>query len=130
MEYKISEENEDPKQSVIEKAGVLVHFTLADVERDRAINAKSRKEVAAKRDFEFAVTQNIEQHHPEILELDDETLLRVWMYQEAKGKIKVCDEKLAEFDKNEDELIVELEDISNQLPELSTSINVHAKEVA
>lgn len=121
LKYAVSEKNADPKQAVIEKSGHVIHFTIAEIEQNDADLEKSRKEVAAKKNYEEARITNVTEHHPKILELTGEELMAAYIYQEAKSMVKACDDKLAEIDGQLADDRQEIDIILKQLPELNTS---------
>lgn len=124
MEYKIVEAHEDPKESVIEKTGHVIRFSMYEVERDQLSNAKELRAVEGKREVEAAKMSNIEHFHPFVLDLTPEQLMTVYMYQEAKVFVEVCDKKIAEFKKAEDELAEEIVELYKQIPELKVESKI------
>lgn len=124
MEYKIVEKKEDPKESVIEKTGHVIKFSIYEVEAVSAANEKELRAVKGKREVEAAKMSNIEHFHPFVLDLTPEQLMTVYMYQEAKVFVEVCDKKIAEFEKTAEELAVEMADMYTKLPELKVESKV------
>ncbi len=118
MEYKILERKEDIKESVIEKTGHVIHFTMYEHEAVEKKNQKERMAIEGQRNVDKATMDNIEHHHPFVLDLTPEQLFTCHMYQEAKGMVEMCDKKLTEFDKHDAEMAEEMKEIYKQLPEL------------
>lgn len=105
------------KDRVIEKRGHLITFTMNEIERNDEILKRNRKEVEAKMEYEKAVMHNVESYHPFVLDMTPEDLLTAWMYQEAKGNVKMCADKLEEIDKQLTEDEAEIAEIKKQIPE-------------
>lgn len=106
------------KDRVIEKHGAVEEFTMADIELNTKNLLNTKKELEAKRQFENVKKENIEQHHPFVLEMSEQDLFTAWMYKEAAGWVKLCDDKIVEI---ENQLIAdkeEIEEIKKQIPEL------------
>lgn len=97
LTYKVSEENEDPKLTKIEKRGLVVEFCLDDVLTHEANLKKFLTEVNAKISVEKAKMDNIEHNHEFIKELTDEQVFACYMYQEAKIQHIAATEKLEEI---------------------------------
>lgn len=118
----------DIKDRVIEKRGHVVTFTMNEIEANTQLLLKNRKEIQAKKDFEDAKMKNIEAFHAWVKRISDERLFTAWMYQEAKGIVKLCNDKLAEIDKQIADDEVEVAEIRKQIPELAKSQIVEETE--
>ena len=109
----------DVKDRLIEKRGEVVEFTLSDVELNfKEMNTK-KKELEGKRDFEKVKKENIEQHHPFVLELSEQDLFTAWMYKEAVGWVTLCEEKIKLIDEQIASDEKEIAEIKSQIPELA-----------
>lgn len=120
MEYKITESNEDPKQSKIQKLGVVVNFTFGEIEQHESMLAKVVKELKAKSEYEGAKMKNIETNHPFVLEMPEQDLFTAHMYQEAKSLVKVSNEKVVEIEKQLADYAEEKGEIMKQIPALAS----------
>ncbi len=109
----------DMKERVIEKHGEVIEFTMSDIELNTKNLSNTKKELEAKRKYENVKKENIEQHHPFVLEMSEQDLFTAWMYKEAAGWVKLCDDKIKEID---DQLATDAEEIAEirkQIPELA-----------
>lgn len=118
MQYKIIENKEDINDSVIEKIGHAIHFSMNDVKYAQEQNAKQLKELKATLEVEMAKIHNIQEHHPFVKDMSDQDLHTASMYHTASVKSKQIIDKISEFEKNEKELTEELEEIYKQIPDL------------
>lgn len=138
MEYKIKPINIEAdsaegivfpeiKDRVIEKHGGVQEFTINDIELNTKDLLNTKKELEAKRAYENVKKENIEQHHPFVLEMSEQDLFTAWMYKEASGWVKLCDEKLAEIEKQLETDALEIAEIKKQIPELAGIESPYAK---
>jgi hypothetical protein len=97
--YTIKEKKEDILETIIEKGGITVDFTLGSHERAVTDNEKTLREITAKYKHEKLIKENIEEHHPFVLELDPMQVNTVHMYAEACEVVKQYEPKIAEFEK-------------------------------
>lgn len=120
MQYKITTVNaENSKESNIQKLGVVINFTLAEVEQHEVMLAKAVKEIVSKRDYEQAKMTNIETHHPFVLTMPEQDVFTCSMYQEAKDIVHMAVNKLAEIEKQLADYVEEKAEIIKQIPELA-----------
>jgi len=96
--YAVTDKKEDYKETVIEKSGITVPFTLGALETSITDMEKTLKELRAKYNHEKIIKENIEQHHPFVLDLTPEQKHTVYMYLEACEVVKQYEPKIAEFD--------------------------------
>lgn len=104
--YRIVEEKEIPDESVIEKTGGVVKFTLAEIKAGLASLNKMKEELEAGIKLRDAEMKNIEGHHPEVLDADEKnvfTAQTLAFYTEKKKdkvkyekKLKLVEEAIAE----------------------------------
>jgi len=120
MEYKIVDRAEDPMDSKIEKLGVVVKFSMREIEADINAFNKLIKELTATVDYNAAKMANIETYHPFVTTMSEEDLFTAHMYQDAKAIVKVGKDKMAEVQKALDDYVVEKADINSQIPDLMT----------
>lgn len=124
MEYSITERDEkDIKSSKIQKLGVVVNFTYAEIEQHEEMLRKAAKEVKAKRDYEQVRVDNIKEHHADVAAMSEEELFAAHMYQEATSMVKMADDKLAEIDEQLSDYEVEKAEIIKQIPELAGELS-------
>lgn len=120
MEYKLSEVNaENVQDSKIEKTGHKIYFSMSEVEAHEKKLGKVLVELEAQVKLEEAKVENIKEHHPYVLDLDDEKLFAVSMYQECKNNVKMGTEKVEEIKKQLQEYADEKAEIVKQIPELA-----------
>jgi hypothetical protein len=67
-------ESGDYKDALIEKTGLRIHFTINDIDSDRALIAKQIKENKGQLVLEAAKIENITSFHPFVLDLTEEQL--------------------------------------------------------
>lgn len=111
----------DIKDRIIEKRGAVQEFTMNDIEYNMKNLLNTKRELEAKREYENARAENIEHHHPFVKNLTDEEIVTVWMYKEATGLRKMCDDKLKLINEQLEKDLEEIEEIKNQIPELKES---------
>lgn len=97
FQYKVKEPNEDPKQALIEKAGITAEFTLEQVEAQEKAWEKTVTELDAKVRVEKAVMDNIERNYPFVSQLDPEHLHAYYMYFKSKAVVVEGEKKLVEW---------------------------------
>ncbi len=116
------------KDRIIEKHGGVDEFTINDIELNTKNLLNTKKELEAKKQYENVKKENIEQHHPFVLEMSEQDLFTAWMYKEASGWVKMCDEKLKQIEDQLAEDAEELAEIKKQIPELADIESPYAKE--
>lgn len=130
MEYKIKNINldlespegmdfPDIKDRVIEKRGEVLEFTMNDIELNYKNLLKTKKELEAKKQYENAKKENIEHHHPFVLDMSAEDLFTAWMYKEASGWVTLCEDKLKDIEEQLEKDQIEIDEIRKQIPELA-----------
>lgn len=131
MQYKIVEKADDAKDAKIEKLGVVVNFTWNDVVRDIERLKKALKEIEGQKTIDEAKMKNIEQYHPIVLTTSPEDMVSISLYADSKGRVGMCNEKIAQIDKQLADYEEEMEDIAKQIPELiqDSPIVEEAKEI-
>lgn len=112
--YKIVEEKEHWKDSVIEKDNIVAKFTIRDFENNIERMQKTLRELEAKHKVELAVMDNIERNHPFVKDLTDEQLNTAWMYQEAKAVVVQYAPRIAEFYEALNAEVKEMEDVKKR----------------
>ena len=106
------------RNSVIEKRGHVIKFTLEELSQNHVQLEKLDKELTAQSEHERAKMKNIEEHHAFVLGLSDEDLFTAHMYANAKALLTQCEAKRKEI---ADTLISdrqEIADIKAQIPGL------------
>ena len=128
MQYEIINNQDNIKDSIIKKTGHVITFTMRDVEQNIVELKKIMKEVTAKKEYEQAKADNVAHFHPEIAEMPGEKLMAAYIYQDAVGTVKACNDKLAEVEKTLNDLQAEVEDIKRQVPEVAIVYSEKAPE--
>lgn len=72
--YKIIENKENPKESVIEKDNITVKFTLVEMETQAKAVEKRLEELKAQLSLEESSAKNIEENHPEVVNPSEEEI--------------------------------------------------------
>lgn len=97
-DFILKEENDDFKQSVIERQNVTTEFTLEDIENHQADLEKMRRELMGQMKVTQATVDNIERNHEFVNELSDEQKHHVWMYHENKTVLENAKQKLEQVE--------------------------------
>lgn len=97
-DFILKEENDDFKQSVIERQNVTTEFTLEDIENHQADLEKMRRELIGQMKVTQATVDNIERNHEFVNELSDEQKHHVWMYHENKTVLENAKQKLEQVE--------------------------------
>jgi len=116
------------KDRVIEKHGEVLEFSLSDVEENVKNLKKTKTELEAKLKYETMRKENVEHHHPFVLEMSEEDRFTAHMYQEATQWVKICNEKLALIDEQLKKDAEEIEEIKKQIPELASVESPYANQ--
>ncbi len=123
MKYKILNQAEDVKESLIEKSGITSEFTLSDLERHEAKLAKNIKELEGTLMVEDAKCKNIESFHPFVLEMSEQDRVTVHTYQQSFAVVFVAKQKIEEIKTALEECIAERKLIIKKL-----NLDTNAKE--
>ena len=119
ISYKLKQLNEeDPMDSVIEKTGHVVEFSMTQVNANKKVVEKSMRELEAQKAHEEAKMKNIEEHHEFVQNMTEFELATASMYYDAKTMAKACAEKLVELMEQTKKDDAEVEEILKQVPEL------------
>ena len=108
------------ENSIIEKRGHVLYFSLADIKKNKDSLIKLQTQLNGQLTLESAKMTNIETNHDFVTKLTAEELFTAHMYQDAKKIAVQCETKLKEIS---DVLIQEdkeVEGILKALPELVT----------
>jgi|14BtaG_2_1085337.scaffolds.fasta_scaffold01551_3 flagellar biosynthesis component FlhA len=81
--YKVIEENEDPYAQIIEKGNISAKFTFAEMKAEQQKVDKTMEQIDAQRRIHDAECKNIEDHHPEVLDVDPEHRSHLCTYHMA-----------------------------------------------
>lgn len=109
-------EKEIGRDSVIEKRGHVIKFTLAELAQNHIALEKLDKELTAQAELERAKMKNIEEHHSFVLDLSDEELFTAHMYANAKALLTQCVDKKKEIADQLESDRKEIADIKEQIP--------------
>lgn len=112
--YKLIENKENPEDQMIEKSGFTHEFTVTGVQTSYAQIEKAKRELKAQKELEEAKMSNIADHHPYVLELDEEKRNAVYLYHQAFATAKAVEMKMAEVEDAEAETNQALADIEEQ----------------
>lgn len=82
--YSVKPATVEGEEDKVVKTGHPYEFTMTQVRENMTAIAKSIKELTAKLTYEKAKLTNIEQFHPEVLELGPETLAACKLYLDIK----------------------------------------------
>lgn len=112
--YKVIETHEVPELSKIEKSDITATITLADTLKAMEQNKKGMEQIEAELKIKKAVRANVEEHHPEVKDIDEQTQIMCHTYYEAGRFVKLAEEKLQEFNDAQNELQAEVDAIKKQ----------------
>lgn len=113
MEYIINGVN-DKGESIIEKRGHVITFTLQEVEDHKKLLAKSLKEYSAMKQVFDAKAQNVVNNNPEISDMTEEKIHAIWFYYEQAHNGKEYGKKIVEIENQIKEYDDELAEIKKQ----------------
>src|ERR1035437_3297485 len=99
IEYKVKETAIDAKDSLIEKTGGTVEFTINNIDSDVIYLEKSKKELVAQSALEEAKKSNVLRTHPHIEQMSEEDRVACYLYQQSYAFTKVAVGKIAEIEK-------------------------------
>lgn len=122
IQYSILEKKEVVEDSVIEKRGGVVKFSLSELDQNQMVLFRLQKELTKQAEVEDAKITNIETHHPFVKDMSDLDVSTVHIYYEAKTLGKACKAKLIEVNSAIDEQMADRAEILKQLPELVAGI--------
>ena len=97
--YKIKENALDPLDSLIEKSGGTVEFSVRKVNDDIVYLEKAKKEVTGLLGINKATMENVKRTHPHIAEMTPQDLTAAYLYREAMGVVTIGEEKLDQIEK-------------------------------
>ena len=129
MDYSIVEQAENVKDSKIEKLGVVVYFTMAELDKQDEQLKKALVEVEAQTNYYAARMANVENNHvfsgntiKKVTDFSDEDLFAAHMYQEAKAAMMVGSNKVKQLKKQLEDDEIERAEIVKQIPELAVVV--------
>jgi D-serine dehydratase len=114
----VLEEGKDLNQLTIEERGYVNKFTWQQFKEALRDNKKNKIQIEAQIKIDQEAIENIEKHHPYVLELAPEKCHAIALYDSYTKSVKACQDKLREF------LSAEIDDedrkamILAQIPEL------------
>lgn len=123
----IEKNEEDFKQSVIERVNVTTEFTPALVEEHQADLKKIERELTSQLGVSNATIENIERNHEFVKELDDEQRHHVWMLYENMQVVKNAEAKLEQVKEQLEQYDVLLETIYTKFGFVKSEINEQEK---
>lgn len=113
MEYVINGKDATG-ESIIEKRGHVITFTLSEVEDHKKKLARSLTEMSATKQIIDAKIQNVVNNHEIVTKLSEEEINAVWYYNEQVTNAKKYAEKIAEIENQIKEYDEELAEIKKQ----------------
>ncbi len=114
IEYKVKETSINPHDSVIEKHGQAITFTIGDIDRDVLYLEKAKKELEAQMKLEEAKKSNVVGTHPHIAEMSEEDRVATYLYQQAFAFCKVAESKIKQITEQIESYGTEKEEILKQ----------------
>ena len=100
IKYTIKKEGDEV---TIVKTGMKETFTLQDLNDIIKYNEKMKKETEDNLSLREAELQNIVGFYPKVLEMTDEELFRIAMYQDRKKDVADYKDKLKQFEEKLEE---------------------------
>lgn len=92
--YSLHEVKDDPRESVIKQEGGVSYFSLAQTDAEFEKLDKLEIEAKAKIELEQVRMDNVKEHHPEIVEMDEVKMSAAHMYFNAKATVDALNETL------------------------------------
>lgn len=114
FKYTVVESAENPKDSIIAKEGVVVKFSMNEVEAHEVQLRKLLTQLESQSNLEKAKITNVEQNHPFVKEMSDQDRFTVHLYHDAVIMVNAIAPKLEEVKKQIAEYEAEKIDISAQ----------------
>lgn len=112
--YEIISTHEIPELSTIRKSNITAEITLADTLQAIDYNKKQIESIEAEVRLKEALITNIITNYPEVVNIDEKMQIACHTYYEAGRYVVIAKEKLEEFNKAQEELQTEVEEISVQ----------------
>ena len=128
IKYSIGEMKEAVEETVIEKRGDVITFTLGELDRNQMVLFKMQKELTAQIKLEDAKTENIEQFHAFVKDMSPLDVSTVHLFHETKTMRDACAKKLIEVNEAIDNQLNDRAEIIKQLPELALGVVMPAQE--
>ncbi len=128
IEYKIKSRSESPEDTIIEKTGDSVSFSIGQIMANEAELEKLRRQLQAQVDIEAAKMSNIEEHHPFVLTMSEQDMFTAHMYQGAKSIVLVGKDKIKQIEDALKSSAEEREEIKRQIPDLEVKAEVKSEE--
>jgi hypothetical protein len=130
--YKIIENKENPLESIIEKDGITVQFTLVGMETQAKMVEKKLTEMKAQLELEEASAKNVENNHPEVIDPSEEEIKKahnIVLHISYKTKAKEIAEEIAKIEQAFVDYKAELDEIKNQTG-LSPLVELNTEDLA
>jgi predicted RNase H-like nuclease (RuvC/YqgF family) len=102
-------------ESKVQKSEFTVDFSLQDVKTSYEKIQQMIKELESKKKIEDASMKNVEGNHDIIGKLNDQEIVAVYLWQEAKNRSIICQEEIDKLNKHLENYDKELEEVKNQL---------------
>lgn len=130
IKYKVIEDNEIPELAKIEKSGMVLNIQLGDSLSAYEQNAKYMKNIESELKIKKAILSNVEEHYPEVKDIDEKTKIACHTHYEATRFVAMAEEKLREFEEAQKELEAEIAEIEKQTGLKKTPIEENLKQRA
>jgi len=114
ISYTLKKAEQEGQEDLIVKVGQSHEFKMSDVKTHMIQLDKNVTSLKSQIELESAKMTNIEQHHPEVLDLSDEKLVAVSLFMQAKTAVKQYSDKLVEIEALQKEYGEELKEIESQ----------------
>ena len=114
----IKEEGKELNDLIIEERGYVNKFTWQEFLEAERVNLKQKKQIEAQLEIDKVATTNILENHSYIKELTPEQIHAISLYRSYQDNIKLCELKLEEFNKAEQQDLERKNEILKQIPEL------------
>ena len=115
--YKIIEDKDNANESVIEKDGLTAKFTLFEMETQKKRVEKKLEELKAQKEIEEASAKNVENNHPEVIDVSEEELKKahnIVLHARYKEEARVAQEEIEKIEKAFEDYAKELAEIEKQ----------------
>lgn len=115
LKYSVFKKEDNILDTVIQKTGGTVEFTLAEIEQSLNAGKKMLKEITAKKELSEATIINIENFHPEVKQFNAEQLIAFYMHRQNTGIVSEANKKIEELKLAIEETEQAKRDIKEQL---------------
>jgi archaellum component FlaC len=97
IKYKVKSKGETVLDTVIERTGNKIEFTLGELQASIKKGKKDVKEITSQLKVHEAEMENIKHHYPDIAKMSVEDLTAAYMYRRAMGVVNEAKVKIDEL---------------------------------